>query len=152
MIGRENILKPLAGPKVRKLLPRIERSSDSEEMTLLTDAVPSNRLKLRRVDDRTRAGILEMFFPRPMTTFTRNRLRCAGWGAVLIPCAGYRQCGSGMAEQAPFGYRPSEIRIGQSFVAGCQIIRFATLVICDRRLKQMACQVEQIAGSVIARS
>src|SRR5215472_5832734 len=134
MIGRENVLQPLAGAKVRKLLPGVEGSSDAKEMTLLTDAVPSIWVKLRGVCDRARAGILEMCFHRPVTTFTRNRLGGEWWGTVLVTGAGYRQCGSRMAEQTPFGYRPSEIRIAQSLVAGCQIIRSATLVVRNRRL------------------
>src|SRR5215475_2489306 len=91
MISGENILQPLAGPKVGKLLRWIERSPDSKEMTLLTDAVPGNGLELRGVYDRTRAGKLEMFFHRPMTTFTRNRLGCEGWGSVCrVPAMRFR--------------------------------------------------------------
>src|SRR5579862_1085187 len=53
-VRRENVLKPLARPKVTKILARVQYSSHSQQVTLLADAIPCGRFQFRWIDDRAR--------------------------------------------------------------------------------------------------
>jgi hypothetical protein len=97
-VSGENILQGLPGTKIAKRLSRIEHLGNSQQMTLLADAVASGGLKLRRIDDRTRPGIAEVFFLRAVTAFAGDAFRRKRGGPILVQRAGNGQSGSGMAK------------------------------------------------------
>src|ERR1700686_544248 len=119
-------------------------------MTLLTDAVASGRLELRRIDDRARPGIAEVFFLRAVTAFAGDRFRRERGGPILVRRAGNGQCGSRMAKQTSFGDGPREVGIRSPLVAGRQVVSLTAFVVSDRGLEQMTRHVEQVTGGVIA--
>ncbi len=59
-INGVSLLNPLPRPKVCYRLPGIWNSDFTRQVTLLTDAIASRRIQLRRIDNRSRHGILHM--------------------------------------------------------------------------------------------
>src|SRR5580658_75364 len=82
-VGRKNIFQRLPRTKVAKFLSRIQHPANSQQVTLLADAVASSMFQIRRIDDRARPWITEMPFSRAMTTLTRDRFR-RKWGRAIL--------------------------------------------------------------------
>ena len=91
MIRGKDIFKELARNEIRKLLPRIEDSSNSEKMTLFADAVACNPFKFSGIDDRSWARIGKMLFYWPVTPLACNYLRRKWRGVVFVARSRNRQ-------------------------------------------------------------
>ena len=76
VIHREDVLQSLTRHKVLEALARIWHARNSEQMTLLADAIAAGRLELCRIDDCSRVRIGEMLFDRAVAPFTSDRFGC----------------------------------------------------------------------------
>ena len=121
-------------------------------MALLADAVASDGLELRGIDDGARARIGEVLFSGAVATFAGDPFRIHGKNrrSVLIQCARYMQRRSGMAKNTFFRDGTCEIGIGQIFVPWGKIVGFAPGVVSDGRLEQVSAEIDQIAARVRA--
>src|ERR1700722_2139240 len=107
-------------------------------MTLLANAVASSRLKLCRIDDRSRFRIGQMFFTRSVATLAGDGFGRKSRRTILIVSAANMQFLPRMAEDATLRDRPSEIRIFRLLIPRRQIVGVAALIKRDGRLEEMA--------------
>src|ERR1700722_11532608 len=83
-IDGECVFQSTPGGEITKFLSGIGDARNSEQVTLLADAVARRELELRRIHDRARAWIGEVPFYRTVATFAGDRLCGENRRPILI--------------------------------------------------------------------
>jgi hypothetical protein len=77
-----------------------------------------------------------------VASFARDRLLRENGITILVVGAGYVHRGSCVTEDATFSDRAGEVWILRLLIAGSQIVRIATLIKSDGRLKKVPVDVD----------